>query len=276
MKRYEASLGAYDELLRQGRVEPSSSTTFEAAKLNLFPRYLVWQAILDEIERLDPESIETVEALRSELITAGNVAQTQSTSNPGLPPAAITAMNEEREAFATFVRSVTESEAADVEPLPFRRVLKTAELNQRWDSLRAHWGARDEHHWWPLIEGEAPVRWLAFHTDWFNNDKAAVLREILVNHGVEQVFELREFGYWGCERHVSTLEPVYTGEEGYWFTPECDWLVYASHESSITVAGDWIVDEFQKRFPGCEKYAYAGPFSTTDQRGTWKFETDPR
>jgi hypothetical protein len=68
-----------------------------------FPRYLVWQAMLDEVERLETRSTFTVEALREELADAGWRAQTVLTTNPGLPPVALAAMAEERAEFARFV-----------------------------------------------------------------------------------------------------------------------------------------------------------------------------
>src|ERR1017187_682000 len=46
------------------------------------------------------------------------------------------------------------------------------------------------------------------------------------------------------------------------------WVVYASHESSITVCGDWLIQFFRKEWPGCEELSYRGPFSTEDLRGT--------
>ena len=83
--------------------------------------------------------------------------------------------------------------------------------------------------------------------------------------------ELREFGEWGCEQSVSALEPAYTGEEGYWTSSSSDWLIYASHESSISLAGEWLVASFGQRFPQCDRFSYGGPMSTPDQRGTWKW-----
>jgi hypothetical protein len=131
---------------------------------------------------------------------------------------------------------------------------------------------RDRHlPWWPLKEGPAPPDVVTFHTDWLDEMKVAAVREVLIGHGVSRIWELREFGEWGCEQSFSVLEPVYTGEEGYWTSSSSDWLVYASHESSVTLAGEWLVASFRQRFPECDQFSYGGPMSTQDQRGTWKW-----
>jgi hypothetical protein len=249
--------------------ELNSSYTAEA--YSTFPRYLVWEAILNEVERLETRSAATADALREELASAGWRAQTALTTNPGLPPTAIAVMAEEREVFARFVRSVPESQLASVEPLQLRRVFGEEELRQLWENLDARWDVKKHHYWWPLRDGAGPPDALSFHTDWFDAIRVAAFREVLTGHGVSQVWELREFGEWGCEQDVSTLEPVYTGEEGYWTSLSADWLVYASHESSITLAGAWLVAGFRERFPRCDEFWYAGPMSTPDQRGTWKW-----
>jgi hypothetical protein len=67
------------------------------------------------------------------------------------------------------------------------------------------------------------------------------------------------------------IKPAYTSEEGYWMSFKVDWLVCALHESSITLAGEWVLESFRKRFPACGQFTYGGPLSTPDQRGTWKW-----
>jgi hypothetical protein len=234
-----------------------------------FPRCLVWQAILAEVERLDTHSTLTIEALREELADSGWRAQTAMTT--GLPSGGLAAMAEEREEFASFVRSVPASKLEGVEPLQSRRVFRDEELQRLWESLDFRWGVKSDHYWWPLREGVPPPDVVMFHTDWLDGMKFAAVREILFDHGINRIWELREFGEWGCEQHVSAFEPAYTGEEGYWTSSSSDWLVYASHESSVTLAGEWLVASFRQRYPDCDQFSYEGPMSTPDLRGTWKW-----
>ena len=65
--------------------------------------------------------------------------------------------------------------------------------------------------------------------------------------------------------------PVYDGSESFLFR-DSDWLVYASHESSLTLAGS-IADFFRERWSDADSLGYGGPFHTDDLRGTWKWPT---
>ncbi len=274
IERHGSWVEAYRQLQERGEArmtvdELKWSHTDKA--YTTFPRYLVWQAILDEVERFEARSAPTIDALREELASAGWRAETALTTNPALTPDAFAAMAEEREEFAGFVRAVPQSQLEAVQPLQLRRVFGAEEMQRLWDSLDSRWDVKKHHYWWPLREGTAPPDVVTFHADWLDQTKVATVREVLIGHGVSQVWELREFGEWGCEQSASALDPVYTGEEGYWTSSSSDWLVYASHESSITLAGEWLLASFRQRFPKCDEFSYQGPMSTPDQRGTWKW-----
>jgi hypothetical protein len=60
------------------------------------------------------------------------------------------------------------------------------------------------------------------------------------------------------EIDLALLEPVYTGAEGYWTDASLNWLVYASHESSVTVAGQRLLPLFQQRWPDWPRHLYVG------------------
>jgi hypothetical protein len=259
------------------RLQASEGATVTGVKLEYsdaayrtFPRFLVWWAMLDEIERMEARSVPGLDQLREKLAAAGRRAHTPLTANPELPMAALAAMTEEREAFASFVQSVPQSQLDSVGPLDLRRVLGADEIQQLWEQLNARWSAKKAHYWWPLREGTAPRDVVAFHTDWLNEQRLRVVRELLIARGIDRAWELREFGEWGAERAVSSMEFDYTGEEGYWASLSSDWVIYASHESSITLAGEWLVASFRQRFPECEQFFWEGPMSTPNQRGTWK------
>lgn len=236
-----------------------------------FPRYLVWEAILNEVERLEPGFSSSLDEFRHELVAAGQRAQTMMTTNTALPSVAGTAMAEEREAFRKFVLSVLEGQLEGVEPLAMRRGFDAKELQRVWAIVNQRWDVTTQHHWWPLREGVLPSAVIAFHTDWFDDEKIAALRDVLIDHGVAVVWELREFGEWGCEQSVRAFDPTYNGEEGYWTSAGTEWLVYASHESSITLGGEWLLQAFRQRFPACDQFKYQGPMSTPDRRGSWRF-----
>jgi hypothetical protein len=125
-----------------------------------------------------------------------------------------------------------------------------------------------------LKEGPAPSDVLAFHTDYSENiNGEALLREALEQRGVSKLFLLHEFGDPEYEIDLGIYKPGYRdGGEQYSTTKQIDWMVYASHESSITVCGQWLTQFFRKLHPECAERTYLGPYSTPDLRGTW--ETD--
>ena len=136
-----------------------------------------------------------------------------------------------------------------------------------WRQLEARWQA-DGRYWFPLRADLPPFEILAFHKDYFDSVRERKLREVLKLHGVSTIYELREGRRRELEIEVDSFEPYYSGTEGYWVDRNLDWLIYASHEASITLAGSWLTRAFRATDPGCERLQYEGPFSTFDLRGT--------
>jgi hypothetical protein len=185
-------------------------------------------------------------------------------------PVARKALHEEGEDFRAYIRILQSNDLADIKSLPCRRVIAESESKHLWNQLKESWGI-DGGYWFPLKDGHAPENLMAFHTDyWDTRDGAALLCGALKRQGIRRVFQLHEFGDPDYEIDLEILEPGYLdGGERYSTSDPSDWVVYASHESSITVCGDWLIQFFRKEWPGCEELSYRGPFSTEDLRGTW-------
>ena len=86
------------------------------------------------------------------------------------------------------------------------------------------------------------------------------LREVLASRGIASVWELREYGP-EYEQDVGLFEPYYNGAEGYWSSGNLDWIIYASHESSVTVGG-WLLPELSEY--GRHGSRMCGPVSSTE------------
>jgi hypothetical protein len=159
--------------------------------------------------------------------------------------------------------------------LPFRRVLATAESKSLWNQLRMTWHIGEGYRY-PLREGPAPRNILAFHVEYFEAVSGSMfLRDALSRRGISRVFEDHEFGPDEPEYEIklSIFDPAYRwGGEQYCTAVGADWVVYASHESSITIGGDWLTKMFKEKWPECAQRTYLGPYSTNDLRGTWKPE----
>jgi hypothetical protein len=83
---------------------------------------------------------------------------------------------------------------------------------------------------------------------------------MLAESGIERVWELREYGP-EYEIDLWLLEPSYTGAEGFWTPDDMDWLIYASHESTITVTGSWLLPRIQAHWPAWR--AHVTPWEDT-------------
>ena len=240
---------------------------------NTFPRYRIAQAIQVEVERTIPSSVESLEQMRELLfqVTQPPEKKLKAALNN---PLASNALAAEAHDFRAYIRALMDTDLRDIEPLPYRRVLSTLESERLWELLRTRWGVGDEHYWFPLRKGDAPSNVVAFHEDLFSLRRGAeLLKQALREGGIERAFQLHEFAPPDpdYEIEISILEPSYarSGEQ-YSTSDSADWVAYASHESSITIAGDWLVEFFAKRWPDWRARTYQGPYSTTDLRGTWK------
>jgi hypothetical protein len=230
----------------------ASSGNYSEDDLKTFPRYNVLDAILKEIERIDPRRLTSLSEARGLLTLAGQTAETIFTKPPYLPLVEAT-MEEERLLFAEFIRNVSESEMEKTAQVFFRRVLTAhessfvrAELKRRWNVTGGYWYPLSDHR---------PLETEAFDAVAFDQDfPIEELRCELAGRGVNRVFELQEIGGVDYEMEAGVFEPVYgMGGEAFWCSNEFDWLIYASHETSITVAGGWLLDCVKVLWPEWSK-----------------------
>jgi hypothetical protein len=166
------------------------------------------------------------------------------------------------------------SDLSEIEALPFRRVLNEAESKRLWSGLKSSWGI-EGGPWFPLKEGPDPANVMTFHDDYFKKmEGLRILREALKARHIERIFQLQEFDLQDepdYEVDLSIFEPSYGGGGGdqYSTSEPFDWVVYASHESSIAICGDWLTKMFAEEWPEWNAHTYKGPYSTADLRGTW-------
>lgn len=236
---------------------PHARHDYSPEAYDTFPRYLILEAILQAVEEIRPEAPEDVEPLVGLLSDAASTAATSSTLSLS-NEIAISAMEDERQKFTNYIRNLSGEEIEAAEPLPHRRTLTAHERNDLWEALRSAWNVGGAY-WHPHRIQTAAEGVLAFHTDYFDSSKVTFLATALAERGVRHVFELREGGQDGLELGLDLLQPFYNGLEGYWTSAGVDWLVYASHESAVTIAGDWLVNAFRAKFRECDNHQYGGP-----------------
>jgi hypothetical protein len=246
----------YSEIVIKGGDRQQDGYHYSSEALATFPRYNVLNAIRVELERIDSAKLGNLESTRAFLVLAGETAEDEFTMRP-ISEIDAQAMAEERDAFCRYVRELELSDLNLVEELPYRRVLATEESKSIWLRLRDRWQI-SKGYWYPLADCKLPDV-VAFKTrDFEKAFMRKTLQGILAAHGIERVWELREYGP-EYEEDVSLFEPHYNGAEGYWSSGDLDWIIYASHESSVTVGG-WVLQEVKAMWSSWRSQVWTGVF----------------
>lgn len=221
-----------------------------------FPRYNVLKAILVEVERHRPGDFTSLnEAKRAFRDVAAN-AQSIFTQPP-IGALDQQAMNDEREALDNFISKITKDDLLLVEPLFYRRVLSAEESASIWDRLQTDWGV-SQGYWYPVVDCKREDMEAFQDTHYEKEVGVEKLRTIFRTHGIEILWEMREDGI-NYELELSVFEPYYNGNEGYWCDGTFEWIVYASHESSITIGG-WLLPEVKGVWSNWKKRVWTNPF----------------
>lgn len=220
-----------------------------------FPRYRILDAIRTELERLTGTDVGNLDEAREFFALAGLTAECG--VMPYVDPEAEAAVREEQEAFARFVRQFPAADLRKVEPLPFSRVLPPEEAQQVWGSIERAWGLRRRQYWYPLTKtmNAEVAAFQALH--FLRAVTPKCLADLLAERGITHVWELREYGP-EYELDASAVKIHYNGAERFWTSPALDWIIYASHESSITVGG-WMLAQVKRGWPEWGRHIWRTP-----------------
>jgi hypothetical protein len=223
----------------------------------------VWHEIQAAVEALTPADLSLAAEARERLLSAGaNAFMNDRTGRPR-DPVARQALKD----FAEYVQGVSYAELAHVEPLPFRRALSESESEQLWGELETRWGIKGMSY--PFdhqSRDEPPPNTQVFEDDpFFDQDVQHRLRRALAGLGVSRLWELQERRFlrdarfadgvdgqtvrWGRDYEIDRelLEPVY--DETFWTNISFDWLIYKSHEYTVTISGAELLRAVQQSWP---------------------------
>lgn len=135
---------------------------------------------------------------------------------------------------------------------PYKRTLPHEEVAAARKMLGEKWGITSSY-WYPLSDTTHPLtadfslvavalskhEWLPPELE--VHDGRALdrkIRSFLDKRGVKRVFELWEDGHSYFLDLALAQFRYWTGMEGYWFDEANNWVVYCSHEGSVTLAGE--------------------------------------
>jgi len=141
------------------------------------------------------------------------------------------------------------------------RQVEGEEKDELFLRLLSEWDVEGSY-WFPLRMNQTPpAHTEAFQAAFFEKESThETLQQILAARGVDTMFEMREDGQT-YESELAQFHPVYTGLEGFWFTAKLDWLIYASHEGSLTIGGEWLLAAVQTAWPDWKEHIWKWPVS---------------
>ncbi|MDI1462569.1 hypothetical protein QEZ54_16475 [Catellatospora sp. KI3] len=251
MDRYQQLTTAYSRLPNHGRAADGYHYTPEARQI--FPRCHVAAAILDDVERLDPERLPPPAQLAEALVHSARSAASVFTSDAR--DAGVIA--DERRRFEAVVADwLRPGRLPVVAPLPYRRVLAAEESRRRQELLAQRWGLVGRV-WHPMLGRTAPpAEVLVLNQNAVYDEGAELVRRILREYGAGRVTELREDG---ADRllDVELVELGYHWAEGVWSDDSLSWMAYASHEDTVAVGGR-LAEALAERLPHLDEWRWHG------------------
>jgi hypothetical protein len=253
MDRYDELTERYAALPNQGRARDGYRYSVEAKRR--YPRYNVVAAMLEEVERLDPDHLPDPGPLAAALVDAAETARSPLTEPP-MSRVEAEAMDSERRRFSATVHTWMSTTELAVDPLPYRRVLRPEESSEWRRRLESRWGLR-ALSWYPMLDDPVPEQVLVLReVSMWDGPGVGSVREVLHGMGRVRAVELREYGA-GYVLDVDLLSPRYTGAEGVWTDDTLDWIAFASHEGTIAFGGT-LAAMLPESWPHLDEWRWTG------------------
>lgn len=110
----------------------------DECRKSIFPRYLILETILAEVEGFAPDNFESEQQIRALLQAAGDTAVSIFTHFKD--QVSIASAEDERLKFKSFIKATSLEECAALPQLPYRRVLSDIEHKNLYETFVAHCG----------------------------------------------------------------------------------------------------------------------------------------
>lgn len=214
-------------------------------------------AILLEVERVVPSDFPSLDAVRDFLRETAHSVEIYPVRPSGISSDELaTQMQRARQAFESYISGLSTDDLRQITPLAYRRVLGLAERRRLWRRLERRWGISPTTYWYPLTSDPLPSHVQAF---WARPFRDAIpperLRAILKQGQVRHVWELRQGAMHSqYEIEVAAMHLISGPVETYWTSEKMDWLIYASHEDSFTIAGESLLNGVKRAWPQWQRF----------------------
>ncbi len=147
-----------------------------------------------------------------------------------------------------------------VSPYPFRYNMHVNESERAWWRLKTKWGIEWGNTWYPLaLEIKQPDHVIAFQDLWFRYAiPLSTLRDIIRRHHVQRLWALTPSKERDLDQEIDPALwiPIFYPWETYWTSEKRDWIMYVSHEYSMTVGGEWLLEAIKEVWPQWHEHVY--------------------
>lgn len=228
---------------------------------NIFPRYNVLAAIQQGVETLVGQKFQSFENCKQQLTDIGLKSHSIFTidSNEEIHllgesgkyrsttgrqnPIAKKAMSEERAKFLDFTNSRTTENISQVEPMSYRRRLTDQEMVFIRQKLSDIWNY-DGDYWNPL-DDKSPKETVFLMKDNLSDDDCKRIIEFITANYRHRFFEITEdridYEIELDSFDIDLYETIVTDKK-------FEWVIYGSHEGTITFGGTFLTDFVKNLF----------------------------
>ena len=231
---------------RNGSDSPVYS--YSNSDYNIFPRYNALSAILSGVEYIVGSKFDNVEECKQKLIYLGENTDSiftegeKSNIEKGV-------IQEERNKFCEFIESIEIDDLWKIPSLSYRRRLRDEERNKIRQKLEDKWGF-DGGCWFPLVDINSSLPVIFVLKDHMKKEDFARIEEFIGKIAEKYLFEITE-NQIDYEIETNSLDM------DCYETIVCDvsfgWVVYGSHENTITFGGKNLVKYVKHVFDGRSK-----------------------
>lgn len=121
--------------------------------------------------------------------------------------------------------------------------MRGEKANQLREQLLAQWGVGKDH--WPPLGSAAPCKTL--YVEGLEDEKAMQLIAIIQKRIIGHLYA------FDAGEGIFVSEPArifsrFMIDDTYWFDDGLEWLVYVSHENTVTFGGEWLLMEVRAIF----------------------------
>jgi hypothetical protein len=227
---------------KYAREKSGQNNPYSEHDYNLFPRYLIQKALLQDIESVVCNSFSSFEEGQKKLIEFGkNILFENILRSPD--PIALKALQDEQSKFISFIDSLTVHHVSNIAPLPYRYKLPAHTAADIRTLLAKRWHY-DGSYWNPLVEK-------SFHETLFLNienlseEDRHKIAAFLIQKADPKLYEITEeqvdYEIDFDSLDLQLYETVLTDRS-------MDWIIYGSHESTITFGGAWLLPFIKELF----------------------------